>query len=368
MLPSPPKSLGRLGDVLISSLAAVKGQPNSLGLTGKKSVVVILIDGLGTENLKGAGAHASFLNSQKSLPASSFFPATTATSLVSLATGAHPCDTGFVGYQVLDLGNARSMNLLSGWQSEAEARDYQTVLTVSETCLEEGIEFHTISPKAYEQSGFTAATMRASKFHGANAIADRFRIASELLANPEQKIVYLYVPELDQIAHAQGCESNSWLSKLEDLDSLIRIFAQNLPKSAGLVVTADHGVLDVPQRNHIYLDEVIPTEDLSFVGGDTRGLFIYLKDQEKLVDTLALLESKYSDTCYVCVPEDLIASGYWKPTTRLSQVQPDILLIARKVVALYHRGFAKKMSLAMVGHHGSFSNTEMSIPLITIGF
>jgi hypothetical protein len=42
--------------------------------------------------------------------------------------------------------------------------------------------------------------------------------------------------------------------------------------------------------------------------------------------------------------------------------------MARKEVALYHQGFAKKKSLEMIGHHGSISQQEMSVPVIAIGF
>jgi hypothetical protein len=44
------------------------------------------------------------------------------------------------------------------------------------------------------------------------------------------------------------------------------------------------------------------------------------------------------------------------------------LILAKKEVALYHREFAKKKSLEMIGHHGSITQQEMSIPLIAIGF
>jgi predicted AlkP superfamily pyrophosphatase or phosphodiesterase len=75
---------------------------------------VILIDGLGTHNLDKAAGHARFLNSQKSSVASSWFPATTSSSISSFATGMHPVQIGFLGYQVFDRTTGEAMNLLSG--------------------------------------------------------------------------------------------------------------------------------------------------------------------------------------------------------------------------------------------------------------
>jgi len=44
--------LGRLGEVLISALNSASGETNTLGLPSRRSVCVILVDGLGSTNLK----------------------------------------------------------------------------------------------------------------------------------------------------------------------------------------------------------------------------------------------------------------------------------------------------------------------------
>jgi hypothetical protein len=65
----------------------------------------------------------------------------------------------------------------------------------------------------------------------------------------------------------------------------------------------------------------------------------------------------------------LIAAGYWGSLNEVSSnVSPDLLVLAKKQVALYHRDFAKAKSLNMIGHHGSISSQELAIPLIKIGF
>jgi hypothetical protein len=66
-------------------------------------------------------------------------------------------------------------------------------------------------------------------------------------------------------------------------------------------------------------------------------------------------------------PRDLIDAGYWKVGAR-DLLLPEIIVLAKKEVALYHRDFAKPKSLEMIGHHGSISSAEMAIPLLKIGF
>jgi predicted AlkP superfamily pyrophosphatase or phosphodiesterase len=367
MLPPAPKTLGMLGDVLISALKSVQGLPNALELRGKRSVCVIMVDGLGSVNLKAAGAHAGFLNSKISIQASCYYPATTATSIVSFATGMPPWQTGFLGYQVFDRVEGLKRNLLSGWESYEQAKEFQSQPTVSEHAFSLGIDFFTIAPAAYEKSGFTGATMRGSRFLGTKSIQERFETAKNLMATKEPKVIYLYVPELDQTAHAKGWKSNEWLNLLESLDSEIAGLARSLGKTSAFIVTADHGVIDIASANHIYIDEFIGEGDLVDVGGDTRGLFLYLKDSGRITATMEHLESRLSDSCYIITPENLRQAGYWKSNS-FSHLLPDIIVLAKKEVALYHRGFAKRKSLDMVGHHGSISQAELSVPLITIGF
>lgn len=367
MLPSPPKSLGMLGDVLTSALDSVLGRANTLDLSPKKSVCLVLIDGLGLDNLKQARAHAGFLNSQQNMQAACYFPSTTASSLVSLATGKPPWETGFIGYQIYDRESRIALNLLSGWNTEEQALDFQNLETVSELAVKEQVQFHVIAHSAYRNSGFTAATMRGSTFHGHDSIPDRFAKARELLAQGARNLTYLYVPELDQTAHAFGSKSNKWLELLEDVDSEVSTLARGLPKSSGIVLTSDHGVIDIERRNHIYVDELIAAETFEYVGGDTRGLFLYLKDKDSVNQVFKKLDDSLADSCYIIKPEELVAAGYWQHSAR-ELLLPELILLAKKEVALYHRDFAKKKSMDMVGHHGSISSAEMTIPLIKIGF
>ncbi len=352
--------------MLISALASAQGLNNPLQLPKRRSVCVLLVDGLGSSNLSSAGGHARYLNSLKADKISSFYPSTTSTSLTSLATGLSPSETGFIGYQVFNRDTKTSLNLLSGWESKEQAIKIQAQRTISETSVEAGIFFDVVSPEIYRDSGFTSATMRGSSFHGVNDVAARFTKAAELLRQSSSRVVYLYVPELDQIAHGFGSESTKWLNAIEDLDGYISNFVAMLPKDTGLLITADHGVIDVPKENHRYIDEVLAKDCFEFVGGDTRGLFLYCKDNVEAVTEILI--KNYSHDCYITTSAQLIESGYWTETEIQKRFLPDLVLLAKRNVALFHRGFAKVKSLNMIGHHGSITSEELSIPLIRLGF
>jgi len=354
--------------VLRSALLSVAGESNPINLPKAHSVCVLLIDGLGVANLRAASAHASFLNSQKVEKISCYFPSTTSTSLTSFATGLAPNETGFIGYQIHDRRQNKSMNLLSGWTDQESALTFQPKPTISEQAIALGYEFHVVSQDTYRDTGLTAATMRGVEFHGEQLIENRLSKAIDLLNGDSKKVIYLYIPELDQIAHNNGVNSNRWLNSLEELDALLRAQIGRIRSNRGLVLTADHGILDVQEENKIYLDDYISENEVEFVGGDTRGLMFYFKDQAKTADYGQYLNEALGDRCYVFGPEKLVEAGYLEDLGDRPELLPDLWLVARKQVALYHTSFARKKSLANIGHHGGFTDEELSVPLITFGF
>jgi predicted AlkP superfamily pyrophosphatase or phosphodiesterase len=367
MLPAAPKTLGRLSDVLVSALEAVSGRPNNLGFKPVKSAIVILVDGLGAANLKAANSHARFLNAQfQDKPLNTVFPTTTAAALTSFATGVQPNNHGFVGYRVFDRVRNISQNLLSGWTSYNESNGWCLAATISSRAIAQGAQLHFVGLSAYQRSGFTNVIMPDAEYHQADRVADRLRVATQLAATPGN-VIYLYVPELDQTAHAYGVESFEWLNKLEDLDAQLRDAMDGLPSGVGVVLTADHGVVDVPVTGHIDLADIAIAKP-KFVGGDTRNAYLYFNSEREAEDAQAALRDELGELCWICTPAELAESGWLGELTEGAAARvPDLYVLARKKVAIYHRDFSSAKSYKMVGHHGSISPEELQIPILRFG-
>ena len=372
MLPAIPGTFGRLTDVFASSLGAISGTDNRLNFRTAKRVICVLVDGLGSQNLKAAAGHAPFLNAAmaKTKPISCGFPTTTATSITSFGTGVSAGVHGLVGYKLYDRTNAVAFNLLNGWDSVRTPEAWQTQQTVSERAVSAGIGSYFIGPKAYAGSEFTRATMRGAAYLGGRSIGERFEVAEELLRTERgDSLTYLYVPELDQTAHSLGVASDKWLQDLEDLDAAVRGLAARLGKNDALLVTADHGVLDVPQSQHIYLDEFkFEWGRVANVSGDPRVNFIYLHDQSEAASVAAELQPMLGDRAVALTREQVVGAG-WYPNITDATLQrlPDVFALATKNVALYHRNHAPAASLNMIGQHGAMSSVELSIPLLGWG-
>jgi hypothetical protein len=301
------------------------------------------------------------------------FPTTTAAALASLTTGVSPGQHGLVGYSVLDAANDRVVNELSGWDERLDPLTWQLAPTVFEIAGQRGIRSAAVGQEKYRDSGFTKAVLRGAEYLAGSSIADRFDAALEWMrAAPDGALLYIYVPELDQLAHAKGWQSAAWTDRLEQLDGAVRDFVRALGPRVGLIVTADHGIVDVPQHSHVLVDSTPALLDgLRFIAGEPRCLQLHFEQdaseivRESLVSAWKAAEAGRS---WVATRAEAIAAGWFgavKPEVELRI--GDVLVAARKAIAYYDGRSASVQSRAMVGQHGSWAPAELRVPVLRFG-
>ena len=369
MLPAIPKSLGTLPLVFSSALDAVLGNANPLELPMARSAIVILVDGMGKQNLAQRAGHAPFLSrvNVTSKPLRSDFPSTTATSLTGFGTGLRAAEHGIIGYSVLAEDSPETRNMLSGWSESQLPDEWQPNQTIAQRGAHAGVETFFVGAPDYSDSGFTRLVMRGATYLAAKSIVERFAAAKKLVREAN-RLVYVYVPELDQTAHRLGWESNTWIDQLETLDAEVRSLAGDIGKGNGLIVTADHGVIDVPSDRHIYLDELAVSECFENVAGDPRVNYVYLSDRSLASEVCEALSQGLPDGVYSVTGTNLISSGIFggQKISTMARI-PDIVVLAISKWAIYDRRFAKPQSLKMIGQHGSLNPIELEIPLLRFG-
>lgn len=374
MLPAAFTTRLSLAAVLPSSVDALRGLPNPLGLKPVERVVVIVVDGLGAAALRSRAGHARFLAPRltKTSTIDSGFPTTTAAALATLCTGTTPGEHGLVGYRVLDAANGRTVNQLNGWDDRLDPATWQRSTTVFERAADVGVPSYVISHPRYRDSGFTHAILRGAEYVPANRPTDRFAAAASILGRPGPALVYLYVSELDTAAHAHGWESPAWTAELESLDALVASLHARLGRTDGMLVTADHGVLDVPETGHVLFDTVPELiEGVEYIGGEPRCLQLYLADRSpaaasRLADAWRAVEG---ERAWVATQDEAIDAGWFGPTVDqevLARIG-DVIVAARKRIAYYDSRDPARTGQNMVGQHGSLSAEETRIPLIALG-
>ena len=364
-LPSARAHRFSLADVLPNCLDALHGRRGALGLAPVTHAIVLLADGLGTTALTPRAGHARTLASRLGIdgPISSVFPTTTAAALATLTTGTLPGQHGLVGYTTFDVANDRVVNQLTGWD-ESMTPDWQRVPTLFETADAAGLAAIAIGPARYRESGFTHAVLRGAEYRPGASIADRLARAHEALSGPPG-LIYVYVAELDSAAHAHGLESPNWVAALEELDGAVGRFLPSLGPNHGLLVTADHGVIDVPhEAQRIVGPELL--EGVRHVAGEPRCLQLHLEPGESPDVHAEQWRRREGNRAWVATRAEAIDAGWFGEVA--PEVLPrigDVLVAARRRVAYY--ADPDDTGRKMIGQHGSLSPDETTIPLLRFG-
>lgn len=371
IVPARPPGAVSLADVLPSVLAALTGGVGTLALPPARSAVVLLVDGLGSAALGARRGHARHL-AGASGSLFSGFPTTTASALTTFTTGRLPGEHGLVGYSVLDAERDRVVKQLSGWDAGMRPDTWQLSGTVFEDAAARGVRSAAVGPARYARSGLTEAILRGAAYEAAESIADRFRRARDLVAAPGATIVYLYVPELDMIAHRLGWQSDEWTAALEEVDGEVGRLAASLGPDEGLLVTADHGVLDVGEKGRIVFGHRTALVDgVRHVAGEPRCLQLHFESDASEAVRAATLEAWRAaelDRAWVVTREEAVQAGWFGPVDPV--VAPrigDVLVAARKGVVWYDGRASGGQAGSMIGQHGSWSGDETQVPLRRFG-
>lgn len=361
VLPAVAQSLG---------VACSRGTHPSLTplfeLPPAQRAVVVLIDGLGAEQLRRRGGHAPFLRSLAS-PAPDLtcgFPATTATSLGSLGTGLPPGAHGIVGWQVLMPAHDRLLNHLS-WDDGPQPEVWQPHRTVFEDLEAAGVAVTRIGPEYFDGSGLTRAAQRGGSFAPAYELAARVDAAVAALTASERAFVYLYWGEVDKIGHTHGPGSWQWGEEVEHTDAALADLAARLPAGTSLTVTADHGMVEAPesQRRDLAWEEDL-ARGVRHLGGDPRVPQVYCTPGAA-GDVLAAWTALLGNSAVVASREEAVDRGWFGPVAEAVAPRIGDLVVAMRGQATVLDSRAQRPEfLRLQGHHGSLTRDEMAIPLL----
>ncbi len=366
MLPPESATARSVVGVADDLFAALRGDSDVLPRA--ESVVLVLVDGLGAITLRAHAGHARSLTAGMARKdvAHTVFPSTTAAALTSLLTGAWPGQHGLVGYRVLDRERDLLVNQLSGWESEGvDPLAWQAVPTVFERASAQGRPAFAVGVAAYARSGFTRATLRGAEFVAAETPADRVRAAYDLAARHPGALVYCYLPEVDKAGHRYGVDSAHWIAALEEIDAALAV---RVPPGVGVLVTADHGMVDVPAHRQVVL-EAEHLAGVRHLGGEPRMLHAYLEPDADAAEVVARWRSDLDGFADVGTREEAVAAGLFGPVVSDAAVSRigDVLVISRGNVAVYDGTAADQRSRGMVGQHGGLTPEERQVPLIRLG-
>ncbi len=368
-LPADPPRSRSLTGVVEQSIAALTG--SSDWFAPAQSAIVFLVDGLGAHNLAARRGHARFLAAAggRRDVARTVFPSTTAAALTSLLTGSAPGAHGIVGYRVRIPGTTSAPNQLHGWETDGlDPHTWQRRTPLLESHVASGRDAFVVSRASYTGTGFTEATLRGAAFFSSDDLDERVHLAAALAARHPGSITYLYAPELDTAGHRDGWESDRWTDALEHLDASARRLSEAIDPRTGVVVTADHGMVDVPARRHVLLQDGDPLlDEVALIGGEPRMLHLYATEGH--ADAVAARwKHVEAARAWVLTREEAVGAGLFGPVDEeVRERIGDVVVAARGRFAYYDDREADKRAQRMVGQHGSLTDEERTVPLLRLG-
>lgn len=372
MLPALSGDTPTLGDVLTSASGALVATENRLDLPPVRSAIVVLVDGLGVSALREREGHARRLLSGVSMSDGVIhapFPTTTVAALATLTTGRSAGEHGLVGYRVIDPTHDRVVAVLRDWDERMVPDEWQPCETEFQRAARRGIEPIVVAPERYRRTGFTEAVLRGAQFIAERTMTNRLARAVRLATSGPSRLIYVYIPELDKAGHGYGSLSPQWLERLDELDAALRALETGLPADVGALLTADHGMIDVPSHRR----RVIPADSLLWSGvrhvaGEPRCLQLAVDQIDNLETVANRWREAESDRAWILTRDQAIAEGWFGVVdARHRERIGDLLVAARSAVAYYDERTASPQALAMVGQHGSFAPEETRIPLARFG-
>ena len=328
------------------------------GVEGADQVVLLVLDGLGWNQMQERRDQLRGLTLMEAQRITTVAPTTTATALTSICTGLTPGEHGIIGYRMsVDGGDV--LNVLRWSTSKGDARESIPPESVQHDVAFEGQRPPVVVRAEFRDSGFTRAHLGGCRHVP-------YRMPSTLVAEimlqlgAGEPFVYAYYDGIDKVAHEYGLDA-CYDAELVFVDRMVEYLVQELPAGAALVITSDHGQVDVGPR--VFPPDPEVMSHVRGQSGEARFRWLHAVPGAEA----ALLEAareRHGDVAWV-VPRDQTVDECWfgpkvlpGPLSRLG----DVALVARDAVAFEDPADTGPFHLQ--GRHGSMTSDEVHVPLL----
>ncbi len=360
-------------------------------------IVLFLLDGLGYDTLLAYGKNYHFFKHimQKGsvAPITTIFPSTTSAAITSINTGLTPQEHALpewnVYFKELDMilhtlpfkpvdpkFNEELVKSKFGPEILFDGR------TVYQILKKEGIKSFVLSPADTANSAYSKLVYKGSTMIPYLSASDLVVNLRELLEKTKgPTYVYVYWAGLDSVEHKYGPHTGQQLAELSILGyALQKEFVNKIKKKIAeettLLVTSDHGQLNVKPKNTIYLNKfsklvknlrrgkkgrpILPS-------GSPRDVFLHIK-QDKLSETIIFLRTRLRDKADILETRTALAQGLFgigEPSKKFLDRIGDLLIIPHEKRTIWYE-HVRGHKFDLDGMHGGFSPSEILIPFVSV--
>ncbi|BCB88027.1 alkaline phosphatase family protein [Phytohabitans suffuscus] len=370
----PAYGRASLAELLPSALAVlgVPAAPDPLGLVarldGVRRIAVLVVDGLGSYQIPLATPHAPTLAdlAPAATQLTSVFPSTTPAGLASIGVGATPGAHGLLAFTVNVPGTARVLNHTQWWD-DPDPAVWQPLPSRLAVARAAGVAVTMVSRPEYAGTGLTRAVWRGGDYRAARDADALVSGMLDGLAARGRALVVGYHPSVDAAGHRFGVDSPEWRAAVWELDGLLTRLVEGLPGDAALLVTADHGQLDVPDEGRYDIDaDPRLSAGLRVVAGEPRVRYLHTLPGAT-ADVIASWREVLGVDAWVAPREEVVEAGWFGPVpaAHLGRIG-DVVVVSHGLSAVLATAHEPESVAKLVAYHGSYTAVEMLVPLVVI--
>jgi hypothetical protein len=325
-------------------------------VSGARAVVLLVLDGLGWDLASAPDAPAE-LRAMHGGPITTVVPSTTPAVLTSITTGLTPAEHGITGYR-MRVDDDDVLNVIRWNRADRGRPPDPTAVQRAEPFRGRGVAV--VTKHEFRNSGFTKAHLRGGDFHGWQTTAVLVEHVRTLIARGEP-LVYAYYPGVDEVGHAYGLDGPWMPAELAAAARLVGAVVDAVPDDVAVLVTADHGQVQVGPDGWIGLGALDSLVDV--YAGD--GRFRYLHARRGAARELAdAARDQFGDHAWVFTRDSLLDEGWMGPDPAgpTRRRVGDVVLAAKEGVGFVDPTWPQEANL--MAAHGSLTPAEMQVPLL----
>lgn len=362
------------GSCLSNVVPALLGQPDATEwlpapIREAKAVVLLLIDGMGWEQLQDRAELTPVLAAMEGGPITTVAPSTTTTALTSLVTGAAPGEHGLIGYQIYIQGQVLNALRWTTGPKPADARKAIVPEQIQPRPAFFGRRVPAVGRSEFQGTGFTRAHLDGVD-HKGYKLTSSIAVEVQKLVDDGEPLVYAYYDGPDRIAHEYGF--GPYLdAEFAEVDRLVAQILAVLPPEAALLVVSDHGQVMVGDNKVELARDVLALTAVT--SGEARFRWLHARPG-RAGDLVEAADEHYGRHGLVVERQQVLDEDWFglRVGSEARSRMGDVALVPCDPVAFVEpkpeRRSAgeggKRPVFELLGRHGSLTAAEMLVPCL----
>ena len=348
----------------------------------KKNIILFILDGFGMNLLNKFTTSTKFLNKNFLSPITSVFPSTTSAAITSIISGKTPWEHGAIGWTLYFKEFAKNIDYLPNWDSitykTQNAKKYNVIDYVGAENIFNKIaetnpdvqQFY-LTHKELSQSPNIIRNSGTAEILPYTDSKHLYKTLSKLISKgySDRKLIFVYSSSPDTIEHHYGVYADEVKNFIKETDSALKTLSLQLAGTeTTILITADHGLIDVENYYYVNEDEKLFDSMIMPTFPEPRFISFFIKKHKMKQFEEAF--QKYEDKFLLFDRDEFLKHkflGTGKIHPKIDDFIGDYMAIAISDSAMksiyMQNGKWKKEFYA---HHAGLTEDEMLVPLIKI--